>query len=290
MCFGSSSPKTISTLDAGQKAVSAKLSPYLAANIGTATQPYGGQLVAGLSPLEQQTLSRYYALGQGQTGAQTPLQQGRDTALMSAMSGKAAYTYDPVQSGEMFNQAVYNPSLAQYRQDVLPEMRAPFGAPGGGWASSGHEVAEGRAASDFMTNMAGQRAQWQQGDITASRASQESALGRQLQGAEGATQAGMADLAGLGQQMQAGGLERQLEQNKLQALYDEFIRTRPEYAPFIQQAINYLGIPTMAGYQPQQRSYGALGSGLGTLGGYLLGGPWGAAVGSAAGGGIGSMF
>ena len=137
-----------------------------------------------------------------------------------ALGGQAQSAYSEALSGEFpesyFQQAVYNPMLTQFTQDIMPAIKESYVGTG---AITGTEV----------------------GDRLAREA------GRMEEGLMGVR-------ATLGQQAkersyQAAQQYQQAWQNQLQIGYQNYVGQNPDAATILQAALNYLNIPLMAAYQ-----------------------------------------
>jgi hypothetical protein len=152
------------------------------------------------------------------------------------------------------------------------------GSPGGYWGRE-RALSQERAVRDFEEGQRAQEAALLYSDEQARRNLLESAASRALQagtGIRGLTQEAFGRQAAI---QQAEALPRMLDQAQLDWNYKEFLRTRPETAPYMQLALQFLGIPmlTQMGVQGQQ---GKSGFNLGGMfGGGLSGGTLAALMG-----------
>lgn len=97
-------------------------------------------------------------------------------ALDRVLGGEAAFTPDRAATDELFRSAVADPALAQFQEDILPQIRERFA--GEGFMSSARMRAESRAAEGLSRELAAQRAQFTMQDELARRQSLEAGADR----------------------------------------------------------------------------------------------------------------
>lgn len=164
----------------------------------------------------------------------------------------------------------------QFTQDILPGIKESFVGPGT-FHGTPRANAMARAYGDFG-------AQLQQGLGQAIMSGRQQAMQMTPYAMQEGRYAAEDPLRRAQAGLQYGGLERQLRQQEINARLQEFIRTSPEYAPYIQAALNMLNIQTQAIMQTPgtQGLAGPLIQAAGTV----LGGP----IGNVVAGALGNSF
>ncbi|GAF71280.1 unnamed protein product, partial [marine sediment metagenome] len=178
------------------------LTGQLIPEVGRGLTPYGGERVAGITPLQETAfgMAPGYAPGiqAGLQGAgQFDPSQGQgflgtgQQALSSALQD-----WDPAREQQLWETSFKEPALRAWREDIMPSIMER-GVRTGGTADSGPMRRElARSGENLATNLSGQLGSLLYGG-------QQAQLGRQLQGAGMAGQmAGIpGQLAGQGQQL-----------------------------------------------------------------------------------------
>jgi len=254
---------------------------YFEPRIGLPMASYRGEQVAPLSEYEElglNALRNYMGMG-------LPTIYGEGTtALGDVLSGRPSTEISPEATEEFFQSSIYNPSKRMFEEDVLPGIKGAYA--GTYWGTPRME-AEAEAWEGFGTEMSARRGELMYADEQSRRALAESAAARRLSGI-GAVP-GMAGFeTGLPlQQAQAGatlGMQpRLIQQARLDAQYQNWLQSLPEYSPVIQQALAYQAAQTLQPVVTPGDS-GAFGDilGLGIMGLSLASGF--GALGGAAGG------
>ncbi len=236
--------------------------------IGTGLEGFRGNRVAGPSDLEGSGLSALEAL------MNSPLPEtfgtGR-TAINELLRGEPSTEINPEITQQYFKTGIYDPLFRSFKEDIIPEIE---GAYAGNYWGTPRAEATTDAWVDFEENMSSVLSNLVYADEQTRIGLEESANDRQL------AAAGLAgEFAGLEENirtgrinaaMTMGSLPRLLMQAQLDADYNEWIRTRPEYSPVIQQALAFLGTQGLtAVVEPGQESAlgGIIGAGLGIIGG-----------------------
>jgi len=228
-----------------------QLTGMLGPQIGKGVSPYPGQMVAGITPLQE---SAY-----GMAGGYTP-------AIQAGLRGAGQYDpsqglgilsqqqealqpslapYDPTAAGELWETAVKQPALETWRQDIMPAIMER-GVMTGGTADSGPmQRALARSGEQLGTNLSGQLANLQY-------SGQQAQLGRQMQGAGmlGQMASMPGQLAGQGQQLAALGLgqmagmgaeQRGIGQQQLSAEQQKWAEAQAYQNPWLQYLPTALG-------------------------------------------------
>lgn len=235
--------QTFSTLSKNQQAVDQRMSDYLTSRVGQPMQQYRGTRVADMSPYEQQGLGWLGQYMQG-TGQYMPQRQA---AYGQALSGNMLPQINMDASRDWFKNQV----IPQYQQNfqmmsapALEQARAMgmrASSSGMGQALAGESARQAQTLGDmgYQYMLQEQQAQRARDELNAqyqmnAAANQEPLRLEQLQ----MTQASQT----------LGALPRLLEQAFRDAKFQEWLRTRPELSPVIQQALSYLGIQMQGTY------------------------------------------
>ena len=281
---GGADVKFVDTRTKGQKKVGERLSKFLlgGTGIGQGLPGFKGQRVAGINQFEQGSLG---LLGQMLRGGISPAFGEAEGALSGLLTGEPSTEITGETTQSLFDE-IYKQSFQSLQEDLLPQIEGSFA---GDFFSSARTQATTEAVTGFGDDMTSLLAELLYSDEQTRIGLAESAADRQL-GAVGAAgqlgtqkQAAQTGLIQAGQQF--GALPRILEQARLDASYNEWIRTRPEYNPLLDKALGFLGTKGLdAIVDPGSESIlGGLISALGTIGGAALLGPGG-------GGGGGQLF
>lgn len=240
---GNPSVQTYSLLSKQQKQVQKRLGEYFNPRIGKGMEAYDGNRVAQLSPYESQGLGwlSQYLGGQGQYMPQ------RQAAYGQALAGNAAPAITPEQSQRWFDQYVqpyYQASLDKNMANAAENMYAM----GGGKSSSAMNRTLAQTAADQAQQMNLMRYNTLMADQDAARQREIYNANARLaaMASEDPSRTGMLQMVQASQQF--GALPRLLQQAQLDADFQEFLRTRPELSPVIQQALQFLGIQTTGQY------------------------------------------
>ena len=267
-----------------QKGVSTRLGGYFGPRIGRGLQPYGGQLVAGMSPYERAGLSSLSDLASG--GMPDIFTAGTD-ALEGLLLGEPSTEVSPELTERYFTEGIYDPMLRSMQEDIIPEIE---GAYAGNYWGTPRAAATTGAWTDFEEDITSVLSELIYADEQTRIGLEESAKDRQLAATGVAGEmAALEENIKMGRidaSMTYGSLPRLLMQAQLDANYNEWLRTRPEYSPVIEQALSFMNTPGLTAVStPGQSSAipGMIGAGLGMA----FGGPIGAGIGASIGGGVG---
>jgi len=253
--------KQFSTLNPQQQDAMRRLGDYLSSRIGQPMQQYGGQRVAGMSGPEQAAMGQ---LGAYMGGAGRFMPQ-RQAAYGQALRGQALAPIDTAQSARTFREQVvpgYERNFQRMAAPALDQARA-MGALTSSSAMNRALAEQSSAMGQRLGDMEYQR-MLQEEQAARQREELNAAYRQQAMTAAEPLRAEQAQMAALGQRL--GQLPRMLEQASLDARFQEFLRTQPEYSPVLAQAMQYLGISTMGSYfQPQPGVLGQLTSASGQM-------------------------
>ncbi len=277
--FSGSDPEvgTIDTRTGEQMWVSQLLANYFS-GVGTGLEGYRGQLTAGMSGLERGGLASMASL----LGSGMPDIYNRGvSALTDPLSGDPTTEISPELTEQYFTEGIYNPMFRSMQEDIIPEIE---GAYAGNYWGTPRASATSDAWVGFEEDMTSVLSELIYADEQTRIGLEESAADRQLSAAGVA--GSMAELeeniktGRIEGAMTYGSLPRLLMQAELDARYNEWLRTRPEYNPIIEQALAFMGIESLEAYviEGQDSAWGSiLGSALGigavvATGGLLAGG------------------
>lgn len=247
-----------------QRALEAQISKWLGEQIKGGAVTYPGELVADVPELFTKAYEQFEEAFAGELGTMS------EAAIRDLISGKPAYTFDPLRTTTQWQETYAGPVMETWKETVLPAVREGFNIPGVAYSRArGREV--GRAAGEFYGQyvapslftalQTGEQMGFQSAE--AAEARRMPALGLPVQRFAGA--------AGV-----AGTLQEQY-QKELTATYQDWLRARGELTQYAQIAASYMTDPTMAafykskyagGYAPTPLDYIGLGlTGLSAFGG-----------------------
>lgn len=270
-------PQTIPSITNWQGAPGVAVSDFITPLIGQGIPHFEGPVSAGPNALQTQAqgiLSQYGS-------AQNPLLQQAQNPLAFALSGQSSSNINPQATQDFFQRSIYNPAQQNLTRNILPQIGAAYAGPGGGFWSSARAGAQGQAINDFAGRMEGAGAQLAYQDEQARRALAESAAGRSLQAVPLAQQLSQEPAQRAQSLMAGGGIMQAIEDLGIRRELERFRAESPENAPYIQQAMQLMGIPTLSAYQrfaPPEAQGGGFNLGMG-LGGGLASGLGAAAIG-----------
>lgn len=159
--------KQLPSLTSGQMGLLNSLGSWVQSQVGQGITPYGGELVAGASPLQEEA----FGLGAGFSGTNAANQRG--IAIQQILSGAPAFqniAADPY--FQEYDTAVSAPALRMFQNTMIPQVLQAYGAGG----PSGAVIdALGTAGADLSANLAANRAQFV--DTWLGRAAQDRVAG-----------------------------------------------------------------------------------------------------------------
>ncbi len=243
-----------------------KLSSLLTGQLGKGVEPYSGQISPGASPLQSQLFD---------------MLEGRQTGLVDILDQtghglleQGQQPYDQAGAREYWQQAFVDPAKRTFFEDTLPGLDERY-AGMGAMSGSGFERAIAQAAGRMDTNLGATLA-----DILFQDKGRHDELGlMRTELGMGALGRGTTELDPL---MQAGGLQRLIEEGHLGEEFQKWLMSQPYANPWLQQA----GLPL--GVSPYQVSHVAQEGSPGLLGSMMPG--IGAGIGQGMGDWIGGMF
>ena len=253
-CFSSSSAKSMSTLSPHQEYYfnTPVLRDFVGPGIGQQQPVYGGQRVAGESPLQQQA----YGMAAGLPNAARMMQ-----GLGMGMLGTAGR---PLNIGSALSPVLDAASMF-WNRDVMPSVMENFA--GMGTADSGGAI-KGltRAGEQYGTAMAGQMA------LPALSAALQG-RGQQISAAGMLPQLSNMGLSAIGALSGLGGEQRGQEQEQLMAAQQLWAEQQPWNNPYIQLGGQLMGqqmTPIQQGEGLGRSVLGGLATGAGAIGGSML--------------------
>ena len=219
-----------SKLSPQQEKLMSPLSQFLMQRLGEGAPGYGGELVAGMTPMQQQSMSQ---MGQYMS-SQTPLSGEVEGAFGDYLAGTK-----PEEMIDFYNQYLLPSQQRQFSEKTLPGIKESWVGPTGegGYWGSGRATAEGRAHEVH-------------GEQVATGRGKAVMAGRE----QGLQALGMAP--SIGKYLEEGSLRRAtagwnmgegargIENQKLQAEFQEFLRTQPGASETINQILSFLGLQT----------------------------------------------
>ncbi len=237
------------------------LGGHITDNLGKPLRQYSGSYVAPTTQQQKNAMSDLGNLTWNFTPQTTQNSQYASSALIRALNTDAGMK----EAEDYYQQSIHNPALQSFQNEVLPGIQKAYAGPGTYWGSE-----RSGAVKDASTNLSGQLAGVRAQTMFDARNTLEN---RALQAAEQIHQ-NEQFMQGLGlstEQARTGfGLNksgslfdmgettRQADQLKLDRQYSEWLRTRPENSPYLQAALNFMGLPTTATHViPGQRGIGS---------------------------------
>lgn len=246
---GTTSPEQVSKYTPGQMELLKAITGQMIPQVGQGVTPYGGERVAGVTPLQE---SAYGMAGGYTPGIQAGLQgfgqyeptQGLGMLGVGAQSlmQNAMQPFDPAGATELWETAWKRPALETWREDVMPAIMEK-GVRTAGTADSGPMLRElARSGKKLTTDLSGQLA-------NLLYSGQQAQAGRQMQGAGmlGQMAAVPGQLAGQGQQLASiglgqmagmGGEQRGIGQQFLGAEQAKWTEAQPWMNPWLQQYLS----------------------------------------------------
>jgi len=220
--------------------------------LGQGMNVYGGQRVAGLTPLQGGIFGQLpdFASAFGGLGGQGSLQPQLESTSSQLLQGQmGAQPITPQQETDYFSRAVQNPAMKQFREETLPGVREEFAGPGYWSSARANEGAE--AYQDVGDWLGTQRAQlgWdvlgRNQDIQESQASRAlGAIGPSLSVQGAPLQQQLGALGGLGGTLELGGAEQQQNQAEITAAMEKFAEENQITDPInLSILMGFLGIP-----------------------------------------------
>lgn len=280
-----------------------QLTELLGPQIGQGITPYAGQMVPGVSPIQETGFGLAGGMGPMAQGSQQYFQDvlglaqpelaGRGMGMAEGTLQDVLKPWDPKAATEMWETSWKQPALETWREDVMPSIMEK-GVRSAGTADSGPMQRElARSGETLTTNLGAQLANLLYSGEQAHKGRQQAGVGQAMNLAalpsnvlQGAGQVGGMGTDMLSQMLNIGGMQRGISGEQLQEPYAKWQQAQPWANPYLQ---NFLG-PALS--QPpmdviaQEQGPGMFSQLLGPLGSFL-GTEQGA---GAAAGGIGSLL
>jgi len=234
MSGGKSKPTPVDKRTAGQRALDEVLGPYLRGQMYQGATPYTGELVADMPFDVREYMERALRVMRGDYDTIS-------TAFREGAEGVPAYQFDQRTTERQFQENFAAPVMAAWRDNVAPVLEQQHAGIPGGFHSSHRAKNVSNAAETFYSqNVQPQMFSAYQADQQRSFESGEAAAARRLPAASALQQMPYADFS---QQFSMGQAVQSIDQQRLGAAYEEFLRTSPENSPWLQYQLAYLGTP-----------------------------------------------
>lgn len=280
-----------------------QLSEMLGPQMGQGVTPYPGQMVPGVSPIQEQGFGLAGGLGPMVSGQQQYFQQmlgqvdpsmaGRGMGMAEGGLQDMLAPFDPASATEFWETAHKQPALEMWREDIMPSIMEK-GVRTAGTSDSGPMQRElARSGEDLATGLSGQLANLLFSGEQAQMGRQQAGVGQAMQLAgmpsnlmQGAGQVGGMGTDILSQMLNMGGMQRGITGQQLGAEQQRWESAQPWANPYLQ---NFLGMGL--GEPPMEIMAQGQGPGMGSM---LMGG-LGSFLGTDAGagmlaGGLGGLF
>jgi hypothetical protein len=239
MSSSKSKSRPVDTRSAEQRAFEEKqFAPYLQSQFYNTATPYGEQMVADMPYDTQAEFNR----AMQQMYQDNPLVR---EALKADMQGTPAYKYNERATAKQFEENFALPLMSSYKRNVVPILEQQYAGVPGAMLSTAKAKGVSKASEEYYSQYVQPHLYdaWQQ-DIQRGFQSGEAAAARRLPAASAFQSLPSAQYM---QTAQMGDVSRSVEQNRLSANYEEFLRTSPENSPWLNVGLQYL-----AGYNPYQ--------------------------------------
>ncbi len=251
----------------------------LLGNLGKDPSQYGGEMSAGLTGLENASLSALE-----ERSKQLALPDQNLEAAGASIRDQLDFKKNTADANDYFTNAVQNPALDSFQRSVLPSISRDFG--GGSFFSTERQNTEGLARKDLLNSLTAERSKvnLQEFDKARDRALTAAGLTPGLVGAQAQRDQTQMDI------LKAAGVERQVNQDALDRTYAEFVRQQQERQHNNDQLGNLSTTPTIENIGMTDPGNAGL---INTLLGALAGGAGkglGEGLGGLLSGGLGRLF
>lgn len=248
--YGGGSQSAPTQQNVTQTSIPEYAKPYVEKMLGKAEafsntpyQAYGGERIAGFSPLQQQAFQGAQNLQTApQMGLATRIAGGSGLGALQAGQNYAAQATDPTATAAYMSPYIQNalaPQMAELRRqsDITGMQNASQAVGAGAFGGSRFGLQEAERQRNLATQQNQVYGQGMQNAFQAAQQAQEFGANLGLQGM-GQASASAANLGQLGQtqfgqqkdilnaQMGAGQQQQQLEQQRLQQQYQDFLNQR----------------------------------------------------------------
>ncbi len=233
-CFsgGGGDIESASTVSPAQQSLIDSASIFLEQNVGVGGQQYPGQLTPNIPDEFYSAYNQYFTQQSGNIG---DLSQ---TAIQDLIAGKPAYSFDPQQTINQWQETYAGPVLENYMKNIAPQIKEGFNLPGVAYSTTQADgVADaygdfyGQYVAPTLYNSLQQGQQNEFQSLSQAKSLQPGALG--LPGQQFAQTAGVV------------GVGMSLEQTQLSAQYNEWLRTLAEPGWAVNAAQGIGGIQTL---------------------------------------------
>ena len=277
--------KTFSTLAGGQQGVSSGLGAYLGGALQKMQRGYTGDYFAPPSPWTTQGIQALADYG-GAQGQYLPMQQA---AYSGFLAGRPSTQITPETTEQYYQDVIKGPALREWRDVVNPSIREAYGGPGTFWTSA-RAGAEAGGAERLGEGLRGARGELMYADEMARRQMAEAASQRQFAAMQMMSPEDQEAIRKSQALIQAGGMQQQIEQQRIDQEMMQWLGYHPSFAPILQAALGYLGIQMQGTYfEPQPGLLGQMANAAGQVGGIVtLGGALTDLLSASEGGGVSS--
>jgi len=271
------------------------------ANLGQGVPGFEGEFAPGINELEQTGFDAFqdpqgFDVFQQAVNKFNPEFTGDLFGAGVESIQQGSQGFDPNATNAFFDQSILNPAIRNFEKSLVPLAERFAGQ--NATSSGAFNQALTESAGDLSTNLAATRANLL---FNTQQAGLDRQLrgGGQLLGAAGLAselpgqfaQPGLIGLDVAKQQLGAGGFQRAIEQDKLQAQFNEFLRTQPQANPSLNFAPTIFGSAPFDTVGIQTEKEQGKGGRIGTIAGTIIGAYWGQpAAGAGIGGAIGGLF
>jgi len=163
-------------------------------------------------------------------------------ALVSALSGKPAFSLNQNVTERYFRNAVVAPAMRAFDTDIAPRLAESFAGAGATY-HSGLSQARAKTLADMQVSFGSELSRLMaQNQLTQAQLA-ESARARQLNAVPIASQASAQPIQNMGLLAQILGQEQAYKQAQAQAQYSEFLRLAPENNPYYKYLFQLAGLP-----------------------------------------------
>lgn len=213
--------------DAYQGGIHGGLASIILSQLGRGIDPYKGKMVADLTDLEQWGLDMIPGIAYGETG------QLRDAALRELLSGKLPFDVGPDEYERAYREGVEAPAMQDWQQTIIPSIMSAYGLDRGEGFSQLSE-----SAKDLTLGLAGQRAQYR---LRGAERAQDLKMAARNQSLSAVGPSIASDTVPIEWAMKGGGVERSVEQAKLNAKFMKWAMAQPWANPWLSYIPQILG-------------------------------------------------
>ena len=164
------------------------------------------------------------------------------SVLQSALGGRPSYDVSPDAISQYFNQAVTNPMMRTWSNEIAPKINETYARAGALFSTRRNDTVR-QSLGDISSQLSSGLGNWQFQGMSLAAQLAESARARQLAGVELANQQVMQPVFRSQALTGAQSGLTALQSARNEAAYNEWLRTRPEASPWLKLGMAYLGTP-----------------------------------------------